>query len=80
MDNFPEDNLFTFVSVQEMDQECQDWQAQMTEAQTRVNAAGREMQLALQALQSYVVEYAEILEKGCDKNCHTSKCGKGREI
>ena len=76
MDNFPEDNLFTFVSVQEMDKECQDWQAKMTEAQTRVNNAGKEMQQALQVLQEKVNEYTQKLDVGCDKHCHTSKCGK----
>jgi hypothetical protein len=69
MDNFPEDNLFTFVSVQEMDQECQDWQAKVTEAQTELNAAGKKMGQALVDLQERIDAYEEKLNEKCEKHC-----------
>ena len=74
MDNFPEDNLFTFVSVQEMDQECQDWQAKVTEAQTELNTAGKKMGQALVNLQERIDAYEEKLNEKCEKHCPPSKC------
>lgn len=57
-----------------MDKECQDWQAKVTEAQTRVNAAGRDLAHALEDLEKQTKAYQDKLSVDCDEHCPTGKC------
>lgn len=72
MNNFPPDDMFTFVMVQEMAKECQDWQKKMTAAQTEVNKEGKVIKNKITQLNNRINEYTNKQKENCTQHCEKS--------
>lgn len=70
--NFPPDDMFTFVMVQEMAKECQDWQKKAKEVQTEVNHQGQIIREKIQKLDEDIKKFEQEgkdEKTQCDLQC-----------
>lgn len=67
--------MFTFVMVQEMAQECQDWQKRAKEVQTEVNTQGKIIREEIQKLDNTIQKYNQ--EGKDEKTQCNHQCEKG---
>lgn len=64
--------MFTFVMVQEMAKECQDWQKNATEVQKEVNTQGKIIREEIQKLDNTIKQYEQEgkdEKTQCDHHC-----------
>lgn len=71
-DNFPEDDMFWHVSVQdmeEMDSVCVEWKNDLVVAQRKVKDVALTVQKKIEELDIAMKEYKEQQKTPCDRQC-----------